>query len=86
LRGALKLRRRHVRRHRKRCLAFGALVGSGCNRFGDIGESSQGALGPHRFGFRTHLPDSCSAGILRRLTIRSSRPHVVASAARFTLR
>ncbi len=67
-------------------MAFSELVGSRCSRFGDIGESSQGALGPHRFGFRTHLLGSCRAGILRRLTIRSSRPHVVASAACFALR
>ena len=61
LRGALKLRRRYVRRHRKRWLAFGELVGSGCSRFGDIGESSQGALGPHRFGFSDAL-----AGLMSR--------------------
>ena len=36
--------------------------------------------------FRKRLPGSCAAGIPRRLTIRSSRPHVVASAMCFTLR
>ena len=47
------------------------------------GVSSRGALGPHRFGFRKRLPGSRVAGILRHLTIRSSRPHVVASATCF---
>ena len=44
------------------------------------------ASGPSRFVFRQVLRGSVRIGIHRRLTIRSSRPHVVASAACFTLR
>jgi hypothetical protein len=46
----------------------------------------RGALGSHRFGFRQALGGFKFSGILRHLTIRSSRPHVVASAMCFTLR
>ena len=44
------------------------------------------AFGPFRFGFRQVRRDSGHIGIHRHLTIRSSRPHVVASAACFALR
>ena len=43
-------------------------------------EGFWGALGFSRFGFRRHRPGSSVTGIPRHLTIRSSRPHVVASA------
>jgi hypothetical protein len=46
----------------------------------------RGALGSSRFGFRQACWAFKFVGILRRLTIRSSRPHVVASAMCFTLR
>jgi hypothetical protein len=49
-------------------------------------ESLRGALGPCGFGFRKVRLGSTCIGIHRRLTIRSSRPHVVASAACFALR
>ena len=49
-------------------------------------ESSQCAPGLSRFGFRQVRRGSVRIGIHRHLTIRSSRPHVVASAACFTLR
>jgi hypothetical protein len=49
-------------------------------------DSSRGALRPSHFGFRQVHQDPICIGIPRHLTIRSSRPHVVASAACFTLR
>ena len=49
-------------------------------------ESLRGALRPSRFGFRQMHQGPICIGIPRHLTIRSSRPHVVASAACFTLR
>ena len=44
------------------------------------------ASGPSRFGFRQVRRGPICIGIHRHLTIRSSRPHVVASAVCFTLR
>ena len=49
-------------------------------------ESIRGALGSSRFGFRRALLAFKCAGIPRRLTIRSSRPRVVASATCYALR
>ena len=49
-------------------------------------ESLRGALRHSRFVFRQVCQGAICTGILRHLTIRSSRPHVVASAMCFTLR
>jgi hypothetical protein len=49
-------------------------------------EGLLGALGSSRFGFRQTRWAFKFASIHRHLTIRSSRPHVVASAMCFTLR
>ena len=49
-------------------------------------QSSQGALRRLGFGFRQVRQDSICIGFHRHLTIRSSRPHVVASAMCFALR
>ena len=49
-------------------------------------ESSWGALRPTRFGFRQACCGSVRIGIHRRLTIRSSRPRVVASVTCYALR
>ena len=59
----------------------------GHGRFGDTRLRVLGcASRPSRFGFRQVRREPICAGIHRHLTIRSSRPHVVASAMCFTLR
>jgi hypothetical protein len=49
-------------------------------------ESTSGALGRLGFGSRSARPQFSATGFLPRLTIRSSRPRIVASAMCFTLR
>jgi hypothetical protein len=84
--GALTLCMRCVGRLRKRRLAwstFPRLIRPLRKRPAEV---LRCASGPSRFYFRQLCRGFVSIGIPRHLTIRSSRPHVVASATCFALR
>ena len=84
--GALTQRMRCVDRLRKRCLVSVSVPLLTLSFLTGPAESSRCASGLSRFGFRQVCQGVTCIGIHRRLTIRSSRPHVVASATCFTLR